>query len=201
MRRTIRTPRLPITFMVRSFFPPCYYPLALAIFCHLDDLNVPMRRKFAFTDILVGTIVNFYGSLNAPGIHGYPNASYTIQPNNLVPLTYFNSSGAVRPVPTSYLNVSIPNVEMFKSGKFAEGNYTLTVRTVGVSPGGPTFYFDYLAVQCGDDTFTEYVILDDNDQQWDYEGTWITGNKTGEYRNTMHVTPKSGGSVSLGFHG
>lgn len=147
-----------------------------------------------------GTVLNVFGSINAPAVNGYPNASFTIQPN-AVPIKHFNQSGTVPIIPAENLNVATSRVEMFKSGKFAEGNYTMTIKADGASANGPTYYFDFLTVLTPDSIYVEDVILDDNNDQWDYKGQWINTNETGNYLESLQDSPASGGSAALGFHG
>ena len=77
----------------------------------------------------------------------------------------------------------------------------MTIKADGVSPGGPTYYFDFLSVQLPDSVGTDNVILDDKTTQWDYEGGWNQVAAEGNYLDSLHDTPLQGGAATLGFHG
>jgi hypothetical protein len=157
------------------------------------------------TNLIPGTIVNVFGTIDAPAVHGVPHPIFRIDPNNFPP-SVFNSSGNVAVIPDANANVATAQIRMFQSGKFAEGNYTMVVQagdpsSSATSGDAATFYFDFLTIQVGDSVYSEYVILDDGSDQFHYTEGWTTGSMTGNYLNTVHRTPDQGGQMTVGFHG
>jgi hypothetical protein len=98
------------------------------------------------------------------------------------------------------INDTLSHVELFKSGKFAVGNHTLTVNVTGVSSNGPTFYFDFFAILTADNIEVENVLLDNVDSQWQYVG-WTNSNSSSAYLLDVSIPPVNGGVATLGFHG
>ena len=141
-------------------------------------------------------MLDILGSISA--VDGAPNAIFSITPNAFSP-RHLNQTGYV---PTISEGVA-SHLWLFKSGSFTEGRYNMTLTVDGVSPGGPTFYFDFLRVQVATGVSVEKAIMDDTDQNWlfDDAAAWATVNQTGDYLYSTHQTPDAGGTSEIAFYG
>ncbi len=92
---------------------------------------------------------------------------------------------------------------LFKSGAFPERHYNMTLIVDGVSPGGPTFYFDYLRVQVATGLSVETAIKDDADQHWVFDDptSWEAVHQTGDYLYETRQSPNAGGTSEIAFYG
>ncbi|PVF96516.1 hypothetical protein CPB86DRAFT_816269 [Serendipita vermifera] len=142
-----------------------------------------------------GTIVNAYGSFVSPLSKGLPQSVWTLDSQ---PSFVFNQSGQVPPIVS---DDTISHVSIYRSGKFGEGNHTLSLKVNNVSESGPTFYLDFFMVQVPDAMDSDMVILDGANGQFHYSGDWTNGNLTGTFEATSQESPPTGGSTWLGFHG
>ena len=155
---------------------------------------------FLLIRIIKGTLIDVFGTINAPGIYGCPNASFTITPLNTgVPLQHLNETGYVTEVLDQTIATS--HLQFFKSGNLPLANHTLTITADGAYEGGPTFYLDFLRIAIPSNGTYDSMIVDDNDLQWVYTSNWIKGSHVGEYLDTWHATPIEGGTAQLSFYG
>ena len=144
-------------------------------------------------------MLNVYGTMDMPGTKGYTNASFTVSPNNVVPLTHLNQTGDVPRLWEP--NVATTHVQLFTSSRLPTDTYEMTL-TSGASQLAP-FYLDYLTVQLPDDApITGRVIVDDADStQWKLTGSWKAANIPGNYLTTISQAQTPGGSATLPFVG
>lgn len=146
-----------------------------------------------------GTVVNAYGTIDAPDKKGLPASRWTLDGKPPVDFPQPNTIG------TYDINGTTSHVSIFRSGKFADGAHKLKIEInpasgVNGSPP-PMFYLDFFAVLAGDPIYVEDVILDAGNQFTVVDGSWTAQNVTGAYLNSAVVAPLNGGSTWLGFHG
>lgn len=93
------------------------------------------------------------------------------------------------------------HVKIYGSGKVAQGDHNITITLQGLTPDGPTFYFDYFAILTGDLVYVPDVILNDDSTQWTTPN-WVNIETAGSYLNDIKVPMLNGNSTAtVGFHG
>ena len=152
--------------------------------------------KKATDRFTIGKVLDIIGSISVAD--GVPNATFSITPNG-PSSRRLNQTGNV---PTISEGVA-SHLWLFKSGSFAERHYNMTLTVDGVSPGGPTFYLDFIRVQLATGVSAQTAIMDDSDQNWIFDGpaAWTMVNQTGDYLYDTHQTPDAGGTSEVPFHG
>lgn len=152
-----------------------------------------------------GVGLNVFGTLDAPVINGYPNATFSVSPN-VISSIRLNQTGYMPSIAEG--RIATTHLKLFPSGRIEMGDYNMTITTDGVRIGGPAFYLDFLAVLIPEEEPAQgehsLSIVDDSDEKWNWnlwEGRWSTANRPSEYGYTSHLTTTAGGEVSLQFEG
>jgi hypothetical protein len=163
-------------------------------------LQIPFRFSPSVDYDYAGTEIDVFGTINAPGTYGYPNASFTVTPLDTgTALQHFNETGDVIAIQDLLLSTS--HLGFFKSGALPLGNHTMTMVADGVHNGGPTFYFDFLRIAIATNGTFESIVADDAEVDWVYTANWGPGVHVGDLLNTYHGVPSGGGSAELKFYG
>ena len=135
-----------------------------------------------------------YGTLETPGLHGSPNATFSIDSQ---PPVHFNTSGSVQ-LDNPYIVTS--HVLLYQSPGLNKGTHTLSIETLNPTA---SLYIDFFTVSTGSDSASGYIIVDDRDPSIVYTGVWPDAGASSEYLDTTRQSPSdsNGGSATIRFNG
>jgi hypothetical protein len=119
---SVRRHRSTVALFIRQMIqpPPCrsISPVRL--------LQIPFRYGPSTDYGDEGTEIDIFGTINAPGTYGYPNASFTVTPLDTgIALRHLNQTGDVTTVQDMLIATS--HLEFFSSGNLPLGNHTMTM--------------------------------------------------------------------------
>jgi hypothetical protein len=145
----------------------------------------------------VGTSISIYGTLDSPGLHGPPNATFAI--DSVTPVKFNTSTAVIIEEP----NVVTSHTLLYQSPGLPRDTHTLSIKTGTPSDPAARLYIDFFTVSTGSDSASGSIIVDDRDPSIVYTGTWPEAGAASEYLHTTEQSPDTanGGSAVLRYNG